>query len=136
MPAHNEHFPWRSYYGHYKFFEKLIAQHSRVTEVIHVSDGIYEIKLRSGKKLRLFVCECYSFGVAEFQESIDQLTDLDAIVINSAWCGYTPDAKLHCRNSEVGLFKISDFMAALNTEKFWLYLNADEEEMFEQRGWI
>ena len=50
------------------------------------------------------------------------------IIINSNWCGYSPDAKLYCREKSVGLFKIRDFMAALNLPHYWEYLTDYEKE--------
>ena len=86
--------------------------------------------------LRVFVCECYSFGAAEYVEVIANLGKVDVVLINSAWCGYTLDAKRACRNDKVGLFKIGDFMAALNKPKVWEYLNEGEQEAFTKKGWL
>src|SRR3546814_5256989 len=53
-----------------------------------------------GDVLRLFICECYAFGVADYIETTGKLGHLDLVIINSAWCGYSPDAKRYCR--EIG----------------------------------
>jgi hypothetical protein len=92
--------------------------------------------LKSGKRIRLFICECYSYGYAEYVETTQHLGKLGAIVINSAWCGYTLEAKRLCRDQGVGLFKIKDFMASLNKLEFWLYLNEREVEIFREKGWM
>jgi hypothetical protein len=79
---------------------------------------------------------CYSFGVAEYVETTRQLGHLDAIIINSMWCGYTWDAKRTTRADKVGLYKIRDFMAALNKQNLWDYLNDSEKEKFAKEGWL
>ena len=45
MPAHNENFPWMSYYGNYNFFEKRMSEHSKVGAVKKVSPSLYHIEL-------------------------------------------------------------------------------------------
>jgi len=136
MAARNEIFPWASHYGHYDFFENQLNGHGRVASLTAQGDGIYELIRMSGDTLRVFICECYAFGVAEYMETVDRLGRVDAVIINSAWCGYTSDAKRQCRDSEVGLFKIGEFMGALYRDDYWRYLTAAEEEFFKKQGWL
>ena len=136
MAAHDENFPWTSYYGHYNFFEGQIENHSKVSSVVHKGNGVYELTRLQGDTLRIFICECYAFGVAEYQETVEQLSKINAVIIESAWCGYTYDAKRHCRESNVGLFKIGEFMSALHRDDYWLYLTEAEEEFFKKQGWL
>ena len=133
MAGHSQNFPWPSYYGHYNFFAKCIRQHSRVASLIDRGNGVFEVTRTSGGILRVFICDCYAFGIAEYIETVENLGPLNAIVINSAWCGYSPDAKRHCREERVGLFKFGGFMAALNFEDYWTYLTDDEKEMFSKQ---
>lgn len=122
MPAENNIFPWMAYYGHYKFFEDRMRRHHIVTGISSEMPGVYNLDLRSGKTLRVFICECYSYGEAEYHETVEKLGAVNAVVMNSMWCGYTKAAKELCKDGEVGLFKVSEFMGALNKEKFWLYV--------------
>ena len=134
MTSYNDSFPWMSYYGHYNFFEDRMQSHVTVSSVRNIGDGLYEISLVNGRILKVFICECYSYGIAEYYESVEKLGKLDAVIINSIWCGYTMDAKLHCREHEVGLFDIRGFMAALNIKDYWKYLTNEEKEYLEERG--
>lgn len=134
--SENGNFPWPSHYGHFNFFEQRMEAHSRVASLTTIGDGLYELTLKSGKPLRIFICECYSFGVAEYVETVAILGKLDAVVINSVWCGYTWEAKKHCRDVQVGLYKIRDFMAALNKKELWTYLDEFELEHFKKNGWL
>lgn len=135
MPARYENFPWPSHYGNFSFFEGRMDEHSQVQEFTAISDGVYDVVRPSGEILRVFICECYSYGMAEYQESVDKLGTLNAIVINSNWCGYTSELKKYCRDNKVGLFTIGGFMAALNMQKYWQYLSEQEKEQFKNRGW-
>lgn len=136
MPAHSETFPWPSYHGHYKFFETQMVRHGEVADLNAKGGGIYELTRAQGDTLRVFICECYAFGVAEYMETVENIGEIDAVIINSAWCGYTPVAKRHCRDADVGLFKISEFMGALHRDDYWLYLTEAEEEYFKKQGWL
>ena len=136
MAARNEAFPWTSHYGHYRYFEERMALHRRVVSLKPQADGVYELARTQGDTLRIFICECYAFGVAQYIETVDQLGEINAVIINSAWCGYAPAAKRHCRDSNVGLFKINELMGALHKADYWLYLTDAEKEYFEKQGWL
>lgn len=136
MAERSDGFPWPSYYGHFRFFEQRMDAHSHVIKVQTHGDGVYELTNVYGSKLRVFICECYSFGAAEYAETKEALGKLDAIVINSAWCGYTMDAKRLARSDKVGLFKIASFMSALNKANVWEYLTDTEQETFKKNGWL
>lgn len=134
MPAHSETYPWPSHYGNFKFFELRMNQHSRVDNFISHGGGRYDIILESGTLVRVFICECYAYGVAEYTETIEKNGPLDAVVINSNWCGYTDDVKIRCRKESVGIFTIGEFMGALNHADFWNYLTDRQKERFEKYG--
>jgi len=136
MPAENAEFPWMSYYGHYKFFEDKMRSHKKVDSIKNTGEGLYEIKLTDERVLKVFICDCYSFSLADYYETIEHLGKIQCVIINSTWCKYTDEAKLHCREDGVGLFRLSDFMVALNQNKFWLYLSKVEREHFESLGRI
>jgi hypothetical protein len=131
----NSTFPWPPYYGHFNFFEERMRQHRCVSNVHTIEGGLYELTLSAGGALRVFICECYSFGAAEYAETILKVGEVDAIIVNSAWCGYTMEAKRTARSAKVGLFKIGDFMSALNKPRIWDYLNEGDAKAFQEKGW-
>ena len=136
MSAYSDEFPWPSHYGHFNFFEERMHNHGRVKKCAPVGNGVYELTRNNGPVIRLFICECYAFGVAEYMETRENLGDVDAVIINSAWCGYTDEVKLQCREREVGVFMIAEFMGALNFKDFWNYLTDDQEERYKKSGLI
>ena len=136
MPAHSSVFPWSPYYGHFQFFEDRIRSHGSVIDLTSLSNGLYDVKRKKGKNLRVFICECYSFGFAEYIETSQKLGHLDVIIINSAWCGYTIDTKYHCYSMKVVLYNISEFMKSLKMDAFWSYLDDRQTETFVERGWM
>lgn len=136
MPAHNQNFPWLSYYENYHFFEQRLQEHTQISRWQSLDTGVYEITLSSNKSLKIFICECYIYGVAEYTETMQNLEDIDIIVINSNWCGYTDEVKFFCRDRQIGIFNIRDFMAALNQPNYWLYLSESDRQKYLEQGRI
>ena len=127
MVAANKEFPWMSYYRNYDFFLKKLRVHNKVNEIeiIDPKNGIYKIHL-SDSSINIFICECYSFGMAEYYELLDKIdVEIDAIVINSNWCSYSSDVKEQCKELRVGVFKIGEFLGAINRSDFWNYISPD-----------
>lgn len=136
MPAHNINYPWMSYYENYDYFEQRMSEHNRVSGIDKINPSLYHIELVNGNVIKTFICECYSFDVAEYFEATQELGELNAVVINSIWCGYSLEVKHLCRNRQVGIYKIREFMAALNMERYWQYLTDYEKEQFKEKGWL
>lgn len=134
MPARSEDFPWPSHYGHFNYFEDRMTGHSKVRALQRLDSGLYKVALSDSREIITFICECYSYGVAEYAETVAKLGKIDAVVINSNWCGYTGDLNAQCRDEGVGLFNIKDFMGALNQKDFWLYVSREEKEEMKRRG--
>ncbi|MDR2249015.1 hypothetical protein [Acinetobacter sp.] len=127
MVAANKEFPWMSYYGNYKFFLSRLKNHDKVLRIepIEAKNGIYKIHL-SNRILNIFICECYCFGVAEYYELLDKVdAKIDAIVINSNWCGYTSEVKELCKEFNVGVFEFGEFFGAINRKDFWNYISPE-----------
>lgn len=135
MPATNNDFPWKPYYD-YKSFLRTMTNHSKVSAINEIGSGRFDIKLNDGRTLKTFICECYSFGLAEYYETIENLGELDIIMVDSEWCHYSMEAKKHCWQNGVGLFKLKELMAALHKDDYWLYLRKNETNEFKRLGWI
>ena len=134
MAAYSDEFPWPNSKGHFDFFERMMHAHDRVRDLRSHGNGRYTLEKNDGARLSLFVCDCYSFGKAEYLETIENFGRLDTVIISSNWCGYTADVKEQCRDEKVGLYNIRDFMAALNLRQLWSYLNDYEKDRLRKKG--
>jgi hypothetical protein len=132
MPAHNSTFPWLSYYGHYKFFEERMCEHSKVSSIKCINTGLYSIYLKDGRTLRAFICECYAFGDADYHEAVEKLGPLNAVIISSNWCGYDLETKLARMKEKIGIFDTKGFMAAINKTNYWEYMNKEERNALKR----
>lgn len=128
MAASSSAFPWPGHYGHFQFVEAQLNGHDKVVSINNDGGGVYSLVRLQGDTLRILVCECYSFGVAEYLEVVNNLGKVDVVIINSAWCGYTDDVKQHCRSEKVGVFKIGEFMSAINKNQYWMHLSQREQD--------
>lgn len=113
-----------------------MREHSKVVSCENINIGLYNIRLTNGKILKVFICECYAFGTAEYVESCENYGELNAVVISSNWCGYSLDIKRDCMQNNVGIFNIGGFMAAINRDMFWTYMTEYEKERFKEYGWL
>lgn len=128
MPAHNSDFPWLSYYGNYNFFENRMNGHSKVSKIVNLDAGLYEVHLIDGRILRVFICECYAFSDADYIETVEKYGPVSAIVISSNWCSYDISTKLARMEEGVGIFDIAGFMAAINRRNYWEYMTERERD--------
>lgn len=135
MAARNDNFPWMSHSGNYNFFEQRMTEHSKVRSCEQLDSGLYNIGLINGTTLKVFICECYSFGTAEYVESCENYGSLDAVIISSNWCGYGLELKRDCMADKVGIFDIGGFMAAINKNEHWTYMTTYEKDKFKENGW-
>lgn len=136
MSAHNSSFPWLTYKGKYDFFEQRMQEHNKVESYEKIKDGLYEILLTNSKTLIVFICDCYSYGIAEYEETHEKYGKLDAVIINSNWCGYSLELKHNCMQKKIGIFDIRGFMLAIRKDEFWTYLTDDEKKQFKKNEWL
>lgn len=132
MPAHNSTFPWLGYYGHYKFFEDRMREHSKVGDVKNVNTGLYDVHLLDGRVLRVFICECYAFDDASYHEIVGNYGSVNAVIISSNWCGYDFETKLARMQERVGVFDVKGFMAAINRTSYWEYVTEQERDSLKR----
>ncbi|MFQ6758828.1 MAG: hypothetical protein D9V46_03250 [Deltaproteobacteria bacterium] len=132
MPAHNSTFPWLSYYGHYNFFEERMFDHSKVSSIEQINTGLYDVHLTDGPILRVFICECYAFGDADYHETVGNYGPVNAVIISSNWCGYDFDTKLARMKEKVGIFDIKGFMAAITKPNYWEYMTEHERNILKR----
>lgn len=80
--------------------------------------------------IRVFMTNIYIVGVADVYEILAQAGTVDAIVTMSEWNGYTNEAKLNCKEQNIGLFKFKEFLGAVyyGGKSFLDYIPPDERK--------
>lgn len=100
-----------------QFFEQAMRAHTRVRDVSAVDDHVYLLR-RHGQlsDVRVWVCDVYTLGIADYMAIRDAAPDTNAIVVLSQWNHYTPQARQQGKEDGVGIFKFGEFMSALHRE--------------------
>src|SRR4051794_3017222 len=98
----------------FAYFERAIGGHSRVRALRRDGDQVYIVERKSGPDVRVWLCDIYTLGVADYYEIREADPDIDAIVVVSLWNSYTEDAADQARDDGIGIFKPGEFMSALH----------------------
>jgi hypothetical protein len=98
----------------FEFFETAIRGHSRVKRLARVADQAYVVERQSLPEVRVWLCDIYTLGVADYYAIRDADPEVNAIVVVSIWNSYTADAVQQARNDDVGIFTPKEFMSALH----------------------
>lgn len=110
-----------------KFFEKVISTHNKVNNFERESSQIYTIHRVNGDKIKVYITDLYTVGMADYFDIVDAHPDLDAIVTISKWNGYTKQAKEEATNNNFGLYVLNEFMGALHYDDACKYVKKDSE---------
>lgn len=98
-----------------EFFIGTIGGHDKVVSVEQESQNVFVVT-RAGElsDVRVWVCDVYTLGIADYLEITRRDSEVDAIVTMSGYNSWTRDAKNQGYDDEVGVFKFGEFMGALN----------------------
>lgn len=112
-----------------KFVEYLQSRRA-VQAVERVRNQLLLVNRVKQAPLRVFMTNIYIVGLADVYEILAEAHPLDAIVTMSAWNGYTAEAKAHCREQNIGLFKFKEFLGAVHYEgdNYLDYIPPDERK--------
>jgi hypothetical protein len=99
-----------------EWFEQTLARHTRVEKFRSVGDQVYVVQRRGLPDVRVWLCDVYTLGVADYEAIRNADPAVDAIVVLSAWNHYTAEAQRLGASEGVGLFKPAELMSALHRQ--------------------
>jgi hypothetical protein len=81
------------------------------------SQNVFAVK-RGGalSDVRVWVCDVYTLGLADYFKITQKDPELNAIVTMSGYNSWTREAKEQGYDDEVAVFKFGEFMGALNCD--------------------
>ncbi|HEL1541753.1 TPA: hypothetical protein TXI94_000770 [Streptococcus suis] len=109
------------------FFEQILATHDKIITYQELDNFVYELSLENGTKYLVWLTNKYTVSINDVVEK--KTEGLDALVTISSWNGYTYEAKEYALQQHFGLFKIREFMGALNyPDPSQYYMGIDKED--------
>lgn len=94
-------------------FLRYLKNSPVVQDVIEVSYQVIVVKRKRKSPIKSFLTNVYIVSLADVYEITAENPDIKAIVTMSAWNGYTREAKDHCVQRGIGLFRFSEFFGAV-----------------------
>lgn len=112
-----------------KYIEKFLANHSFITRMEKLNIAMFDVDLKNGRNLRVFVTNTYFFTEYTFDKIMAIDPAIDAIICSNPYGNYTREAKALCIDQKIGLFTLRTFMGAIHKEgdEFLNYLLQDEK---------
>lgn len=98
------------------FFTEAIGRHTKVKTVAAVDDQAFVLERVDLSDVRVWVCDVYTLGVADYMAIRMSDPNIDCVVTMSGYNQYTPQAKAQGLSDNVGVFKFGDLMGALHRE--------------------
>lgn len=102
--------PWKE---HQSFLLKRLGSSPVVSDVLALSRFRYVVERPGKSELVLFLTNKYILSVADVIEILDEAPETNCIASTMAYNQYSPDAKAHCIDLGVGLFRVVELLGAV-----------------------
>jgi hypothetical protein len=110
------------------FIENFLANHSFINRMEKLNIAMFDVELRDGRSLRVFVTNTYFFTEYTFEKIMTIDPAIDSIICSNPYGSYTWEAKALCIDHKIGLFRLREFMGAIRKDgdEFLNYLLQEE----------
>jgi hypothetical protein len=99
-----------------EFFVQAIGGHVKVKELTAVDDQVFVLERVGLPDVRVWVCDVYTLGVADYMAIRERDPSIDCVVTMSGYNQYTPQTKAQGLAEGVGVFKFAELMGALHRD--------------------
>ncbi|WP_147565059.1 hypothetical protein [Coprococcus eutactus] len=100
------------------FFKRVMMEHEKVEKIDLVEEddykAVFEIHLADGRTLVTYIGDVYVLTAADVRAIVSEYEMVDSIVVVSNWDEYTSEAKEIAKTMGIGVFKLKEFMKAIN----------------------
>jgi len=110
------------------YVNEFLSQHTSIASMEPVSRGVFITECNDGRRLRVFVTNTYFFTDYTYEKILIEDPNINVIICSNPYSQYTDSAKRRCAEDNIGLFKLGEFMGALNYqgERFLNYISRQE----------
>jgi hypothetical protein len=106
-----------------RFVEQNLRSHRKVIDFERTDDVFFTItRTPPLPTVYAVVLDRYRVGLAAVYEALEAFPKANCIVIVSGWNRYTKEAKEHGIRQRVGIFKLGEFLGALNYAELHRYM--------------
>lgn len=105
---------WETGYTSILFLERALRQHQRVEDFTRSQDILFEI-IRTGDldPVVAVLVGRYVISLADVIRAKAEFPDMQCIVAQGNWCGYTSEAKEYGHEHGIGVFQVVEFLGSL-----------------------
>ena len=108
---------WDSYpsFASQDFFREIMEGHSKVREVTRQSPSRWDLVMSTGKILKVFITDVYTFSLSDYSALRAQHRDVDVIVSASNWNHFSTAASEQSEQDGVATLMLGrELMGALH----------------------
>ena len=123
----NGHNNWNVGYGAISFMEQVLRSHTSVASFDRTNDIQFEVVRTKGlPDLNVVFVDEYELGEAAAYAIINEFPGVEVIVNNGNWNQILVDWRDFANRTGVTIFKMADFMGAINVEDPRKYVTESE----------
>lgn len=120
---------WNVGYSAILFMEQVLSSHTSVRSFTRMNDIQFQIVRSKGHPdLNVVFVDVYEFGEAAAYAIIEEFDGIQVIVNNGSWNHILVDWRKFANRTGVVIFKLSDFMGAINVQDLRNYVTEDERD--------
>lgn len=121
-----ENQPWQQ---HQDFLLKRLGSSPAVASVQALSRFHYVVRRPGKTELVLYLTNKYILSVADVMEILDEAPETNCIVSTMDYNHYSPEAKAHCMDLGVGLFRVVELLGAVyyDGDRFLKYVPPERD---------
>jgi len=101
--------------GSVKYFLDRMEDHTHVTRVETLSANRYDLTLKDGTDIRVFITPTYTFDLSDYEQLRARHPEVNCILSDSSWNYFSGEAERVARADGIATFHLGrDLMGALN----------------------
>lgn len=95
-------------------FAEMMERHDDVESVEKISPNGYDLALKDGTEVKVFMTDTYEFTVSDLANLRARHRDVNCILQGSTWNHFTDAARDEARSDGIATFHFRGLMGALN----------------------
>ena len=116
------------------YFEKAMHRHDRVEGFEKLEDYYYRILRYGMSPVNVVITNYYTLGYGELLDILEKYPKTNCVITISNWNGCTGQAYREGKKKGIGVFKMEEFMGAINCVNACTYIRPIDREDNDRFG--